>query len=404
VLAIGAGICALALVAGGVALSGGGDVADSPVRLSALRAVSVVGADGTIRDVGDGDTLRRGDRVRTGRDGSAVLTVERRRVVLAGDTEVVVPDGASLDVRRGSVLLDRRVGPGLSVVAGDVHLERDDAPGALRIDRGFVVQVSVYTGRARVSTSTGRRLRLDALHGVGVAGRTLPSAGRPLALSTPVHPWERDLLADVVSADAAINRLASGRIDATLGTAARARAYVSSFADVLDDVSSTAPASEAVLPVAIGRAGRGGAERTRVAAVRDLRAEGGSWGVVASITKARSGDVASRLETLLVGAEVSADGGGSATPDGGSTTGPVGPAAPSSGPSGPGEGGGSGGTPTRGPAPSRSPSGPSPSASPSASSDPIDELVEDVEELVPTPSLPVPQLSGIGLPIDLQLG
>lgn len=384
---------ALALIAAGVALSAGGDVADLPVRLSSLRAVTVVSADGSVRSVDDGDTLRRGDTVRTGPDGSAVMTVERRRVVLAEESEVVVPDGASLDVRRGSVLLDRRRGPGLTVVAGDVRLDRID-PGAVRVDRSYVVQVSVYAGRTRVRTSTGRQLTLTSLRTVGVAGRTLPTAGRPLSLSTPPHPWERDVLPGVVAADAALTRLAAGRIDATLKTAARARSYVAAFADVLSDVTADAPASEAVLPVAIGRAARDDrAERARVASARDLRADGGSWGVVAAIADARSGDVASRLEALLAGAEVGADGG----------TGPTsGPGPDGGGGAGPGDGTGqpspaaSGGRPSRSPAP---PSGsPSPTPSPSASPNAVEELVEDVEELVPTPSLPpLPELPVVDL-------
>src|SRR5690349_254785 len=82
-------------------------VKDSPVSLAGVRDAYVVSGTAE-RPASDGTKLAKGDRVRTGPSGAATLLVRDRRVVLGGATEVTVPDGATVDLARGALLVDRR--------------------------------------------------------------------------------------------------------------------------------------------------------------------------------------------------------------------------------------------------------------------------------------------------------
>lgn len=385
----------MTLLVAGAAGCSRGDARSAQHVLDSATDVTVVEPDGRSRPGVAGERLARGSSVLTGTAGSAALEVRGRRVLLAGDTVVTVPDGATVDVRRGRVLVDRRNGPDLSVGAGDLTVGRFRA-AAVRVERGLDVRVAVLTGQARLTSATERTLDVEGLHQVPVAGSVLPDAAAPLALFH--DDWERQVIPRVLMADEWLNRVARD-MDAGVGTAARAATVVPAVAPAASAAPEGSPASEVLLPLAIARAAPGGAEADRERAARSLRQSGGSWGVVSTLLGARGLAVVEAAAALLTTAgpggeppivatgPIVGDGGGlTRGPDGtsgGSGRGGSGGSGGSGGDSGNGNGnggggGGGGGTPAPNPDPGPDPD-PGPTPSPG-------------EPTLPPPSSPLPTL------------
>lgn len=371
------------LMGGWRVLSARGDLRDAEVTLRDAFDVTVtVGAS---RRAGlSGESLPRGAIVSTGPRGTATLDVRDRLVRLASDTSVGVPDGAGVDLRRGSILVDRRNGPEVTVRAGLLTIDDIDR-GGLRVDRGFSTRVSVYSGAARAVTSD-RRLDVPRLHVVTMAGRALPDEAAPLRLAG--DEWERAVIPEVVAADVTLSRLARG-LDTSRPSPGSIEVLPAAYREALADLPPTAGRSEALLPVAIGEAA-GGDER--IGRARQLRADGASWGVVAALVDARSADVAAELATLIRRAVTPTSGPGSVAagdPGSGTVDGPDG--APTAGPRAT-----SRPAATRRPSPG-STSQPSSSASPSAS--PSEGVVDTIRRLLPsetpTPTPPAPSFGGL---------
>lgn len=363
----------LSLVTGGWRVwSAEGDLVDAAVVLRVAQGTTIAAPGRAPRPGVVGESLAKGSTVSTDATGRAELDVRGRRLRLAPDTTVGVPDGATADLLRGAVLVDRREGPGITVLAGAVTVDEVD-PGAVRIERGFSLRLAVLSGGARART-TGRRLDVPALHQLAVAGQALPDRALPLRLIG--DDWEREVIPGVTSADVALTRLARGLdADARLATSSSFAVLPAAYRAAAAGLPSDAGRSEAVLPVAIGEAASGADAVERAV---QARRDGGSWGVVAGIVGARSADVTRVIADLLAapsavdGAEVVAGGApGSGTPSGAPSTGG---AAPSSRPTARPTSGGS--SPTASPSPT-----PSPSST-------VDEVVETVRRLLPTP-LPI---------------
>jgi len=356
----------LAAVLAATALTGCSltSVKDEKVALQGVRDAVVLSA-GTERPARDGDTLAKGDEVRTKAGGTVTLVVRDRRVVLGGATSVRVPDGATLDLTRGAVLVDRREGPGLTLRAGDTTVDNVGA-GALRVERSFSVLVAALSAQARVRTATGPRLTLAPLYQVVVAGRALPADAPPLQLKRDA--WERDVVPDVVTDDERLNDLAEG-LDGP-GAPAVPAAFTP---------GKGARTSDLVLAEAIGRAaGDAGA----AAEARRLRGSGGSWGVVARLLDTSANAVGTALSQVLNGVPAT---------DGSPTTGPGGTPGTVAGPSAqPGVTP----SPTPGrPGPTRPPTSGPPTSRPPTSGSPTSpsetpNAVEQLFSALPTPLLP----------------
>ena len=338
-----------------------GSVRDEEVSLAGVRDAVVVSG-GAERTASDGTSLKKGDRVRTGPSGSATLVVRDRRVLLAPATEVVVPDGATVDLARGAVLVDRRRGPGVTVTAGDTTVD-EIGTGALRIERRLTVLVAGVSAASRVRTVTGQRLELGRLHQVAVSGRALPREAVPLQLRHDA--WERAVTPALLADDDRLNALAAG-LD---GPAAIVPASLVPPRGVR--------ASDALLPQAIGRAAGKDAE-----AARSLRARGGSWGVVAALLGTSAIDVAPALEAVLRG-EAPAPGPSASPTRGGIVAGP----SPRPGDPRPQPTGSPRPTPTRS---SGTPGPPSTSPTPSPTTSPTESLEDVIGDIIPTPSIGLP--------------
>lgn len=231
---------------------------------------------------------------------------------------------------------------------------------------------------------------------VQVAPGGLPGATSPFVL-TPGDAYERVLAAELVSADEDLTALAS-RLD-TDGTAGRV--VMTALRDGVPAgpaLPAGAPGSEGTLGYLIASAAPGGDVARQYGEVRDLRARGGSWGVVAAIVEAEVGRVGAALGALLDPGTVPVLAGGPIDltqvlqPSGGGAPqrpgAPAGPGQPGAQPQ-PSPGGGGGG-----PAPSPVPSPTAGPADPVTGpvTDLVEEVVDTVLDLVSPSPFPVVQV------------
>jgi hypothetical protein len=356
-------LAAAVLLAGMTAC--GSSVANRTVTLADVRSASVVSG-GSSHPAANGEKLRKGDRVRTASGGSAALVVGGRRVVLGSATDALVPDGASVRLDKGSLLVDHRRGPGVTVLAGETTVDAI-GDGAVRVDKSYAVLVAAISAPARVRTATGASLGLKKLYQAVASGRALPGAGAALQLRH--DSWEKAVVPALLADDTRLNDLATG-LDGPGAPVVPA----------LYQPSAGMRTSDRLLAAAIGRAaGRDDHARRRAAEnAAALRAEGGSWGVVAAIVRTSALEVGTALAAVLHGVPTTGPAPSQSSAPGGPVAGPspqpsVGvsktPAPPT-------------GRPTTSP-----PSNPPPTPPPSSES-----VIDKIGKLIPTPS---PLLDGL---------
>jgi hypothetical protein len=349
----------------------GPDAAHAATVLRAARAVTVQLAGGAERAGTDGMTIPHGATVRTAPGGSAALVAAGRTVLLGSATGVTVVDGAHEQLRQGLVMVDARRAPALALDAGAATVQTPRG-GLARVERGAVLRAASFA-RTLTVRATGRKAErpVRALHQVQVPDGGLP--GNETALALTRDSWERRYALDLVTADIDISGLAESLDRNPASGSAVLAALPASYA-IPTAAAVAEPRSQAALAFVVAKAVDGSAKT--FAAVRELRAEGGSWGVVAALVGADVTKVSAAIDALL-----NAVGGSAAL------------AAPVGGPVAPGSllGGGPttagpSGTPRTRPAtttrPTRRPS-------PSPSSDPVQQVVDTVSHLLPTP-VPTP--------------
>lgn len=349
--------------------------------------VSVTLADGSRSLLQVGDEVPRGATVTAGRSG-AVLRTRDRDTWLSAGAAVRVVDGARQELRGGFVMVDARQGPALDVDTSAAAV-RTPAGAVSRVESGALLRVATYTGDPVTVRAAGRRAeeQVRRAYQVQVPDGGLPGAPTPLVL-TPGDRYERALAADLVMADEALTVLGS-RLDA----GRPAQVVAAALTDDLAEPPALTPAgSERALAYLLARAldGDVAADYAEVAA---LRADGGSWGVVAAIVGAEVDRVAALLDELLAPAEAVLAGDevdldqlvGAIT---GAPTSPQEPSAPSS-PSSE-EPPGSGQTPQPGPGPSDDPEGPDDPEEPPSLIEPVDAVVDTVLGLLPDAPLSEP--------------
>ena len=364
--------------------------------------------DGTTRPAVEGERVPLGATVRAGRTGAELHTRERE-VHLGAATGVTVLDGVRQVLRSGFVLVDASDAPGvqLRTDAGTVASADDSL---VRVDSGPLVRVGVLRGDGAAVRATDRRAttQVRTYFQVQVPRGGLPGPQTPFVLS-PDDEYEQRLASDLVAADMALNALAS-RLDAEgrvgqvvlsslreqVGPAAR-RAGASGSEQALGYLIALGAPDDATIDARYER-------------VRSLRADGGSWGVVAAIVDAEVGRVAAALNALLDPGTVPVVAGGTLDvaaalglgPSG--TSGAPGPGGDGSGSDGPGsgtdgdgdggdrdgggnDGGGGGGT------------GPSPTPSPTPGpTEPVEEVVDTVVDTVMDLVSPSPSSAPLSVP------
>lgn len=386
-----------------------------------------------------GDTVPDGAALRAGPAG-AVLATRDRAVHLAADARVRVVDGGEQQLQTGSLVVDSRRGPGVTVTteAATVTAPPD---GLVRVDAGPMVRVALLAGPAAQVRAIGRRTptMLPRLYQVQTARGSSVGYASPLMLRSDA--LERRLAADLVAADAMLTDLASqlslpgpalspapaaamaspAPVDpspaASAGptTSSAAAAALPLGAVVLTALRADAPAVNAPAPgKASGEAAldyliatareRGGDIAGRVARVDELRDAGGSWAVVAGILGVPVDSVGARLQELLAPTAVArlATGGTDPIDLGKLLASPAAApsAAPSDTPPSTAPRPGVAPTPSTAPGPiaARSPS-PRPAAgSPSPTAGPPTDIVDQVVEAVLGVVRPSPRPSATGSP------
>jgi len=357
----------------------GTDTAKAATVVRDARAATLQLADGSTRSVTDGTKVPRGAVVSTAPGGSASLVTAGRVVLLGSDTAVAVLDGRREQLRKGLVMVDGRRSGDLQLDAGAATVTT--VRGALtRVERDALLRVASFRRTASVRAA-GRRARVtvDALHQVQVPYGGLP--GRVTALGLTRDTWERRYALDLVTRDIDLGNLAAG-LDTNADSTAAVGAVLPASYRTAAPLQSGEPASEQTLGFLVAKAVHGDAQRT-YDRVRQLREEGGSWGVVATLVGADVAAVSAALDTILAPQQpVLAAEPGSGQVDVGSL---IGGGLPT-GSGGPGAGGSSSPAPKPGssPVPSRTPS-PRPSSSP----DPVDQVVTAVQSLLPTPPVAI---------------
>ncbi len=374
-LAGGAGLLALALLAS-VALSAcGTDVAKAATFLTDPRATTVALADGSVSTPTERTRVPSGATVTTAPGGSASLTSVGRVVLLGSDSSVTVLDGSREELRRGLVMVDARRTGSLTLSAGaaDVSTPRGSL---VRVERGVLLRVASFRGDADVR-STGRKAAatVTALHQVQVPYGGLP--GRVTALALTRDSWERRYAQGLVSADVDLNALADS-LDRDV--ASRVAVGVPASFTSVGPASAPLPAGDAALAYLVAQAAPGG-DRTTYATVRQLRDEGGSWGVVAALVGAGVPSVSKALDQAVAPVEgvLALDGVTGVGPDGSPVGGPGGPG-PNPSPGGPGVPATPSPTPTRTAPPPSSPPGPA-----GPVTDALQSVVNAVVSALPAP-------------------
>lgn len=366
-----------------------GDPSTADTFLVHAVNAAVVLPDGRTVDAAPGLAVPAGAQVRTGSCGTAAqprtcgaaqLRTDDRDVYLGAASTLLVTDGVRQSLDKGLAMVDSRRGPRLALTtrAGTVAVDGDSL---VRVELGtLLMRVGAFQGRAHLS-AVGRQARTDVptLHQVRAPYVGLP--GPATALSLTGDAWEEKLAADLVAADRDLVRLAAGlaggqgRTVLTLAPAAL-RTVVAATGPVFP-----AAVGENALAVAVAQAGSSdGSAVDRLDRVRDARAEGGSWGVVAALVEARVSSVSGVLDGWLTVPGESVPVGAVTEPD---------------------LAGFFGGTPrpTPGPSSSRGPGSPGPSATPSrtpsastapttASPTPGTDLVTTITGLLSPPPTP----------------
>lgn len=262
---------------------------DATTSLRGATGVTVVSASGVAHPGVDGERLTVGETVRTTTSDSALVT-GGRITTLGPSTAVGIADRSHYLLDAGTVVIDHRHGRDARVDAGPVTVD-DIGATAVRIERGFAVRVAVFDGGSAAVTASERSTTVPALHEIDVPGASLPAAPSPLALRDDAL----DTVASpaLVAADVALDRRAAA-LDRAGGATVPA-----ALIRTLPAAPVATALSERVLPVAIARADGSAALASAYARAEELRAGGGSWGVVAALLGARVAAVQQQLDALL---------------------------------------------------------------------------------------------------------
>lgn len=374
-----AALAGSALLATAVLAGCGSSAARASTVLQAARAATVELADGSRRDAVVGMTVPAGATVHTASGGSASLVAAGRTVLLGQGTAVTVVDGEHERLRSGLVMIDARRAPGLTLDAGAASVQTPSG-GLARVERGALLRAASFRRTLTVRAS-GRKAQavVPQLYQVQVPDGGLPGAVSALALTRDA--WERRYALDLVTADLDLDALAQGLDRNPASSTAVLSVVPASFGSSVLPAPGE-PRSETALAFVLAGPGRSGAA-DRYREVRRLRAEGGSWGVVAAIVGADVAAAAAALDAVLnrltgpaalaAGVLPLAVGPGPLLGGGGSP--PQGPP-PAPNPTPPPGGGG----PPSGPSP-----GPAPQPSSSPSADPVQDVITTVTGLLPSP-------------------
>lgn len=373
---LGSVLIVLALAAAGCSL--GRD--SRPMELEVLEGSARIFRGSESESVKAASTVRAGDRIVLSRGGLAELRLAAgRSFELTGrnGVELRISSTSALNLERGSVLAKLSSQATIAAAA----LSASSSKAAFRIDHALSIRVATYLGKVRL-TAPGRSLDLPRLRQVVVAAGELPGRERPIRINK-VDRWDRRYLQAAIDLDSRLANFAQG-LEAQLGRSS-GPALFSAVMPTAGDLSFLNPyssqrRSDIVIGLVIASeaaANNGGSVGDVFAPVIGLWSDGASWGLIAfEYGVGEQKLFGGLLEAVRRAGLRLSQGGGF-----GGTSGPLGPlgVGPSPGTSAPSPGAG-------GPSPRPSPS-PSPSPIlPPTGVDPVDDIIEEVTDLLPSPS------------------
>jgi hypothetical protein len=270
------------------------DPASAQTRVVVARLAQVYLPDGSNHPAVEGEVLPRGAELHTGRDGGAQLSTAGRRVFLDGLSTLRVEDGVSETLSRGNAMIDSRNGArlDLSTPAGVVATPE----GAVtRVEEGLLTRIGVYDGTVSLRpVGRASSTPIEALHQVKLQPQSLPQRTTPLQLRD--DSWDKQVAADLVSADEDLNNLADGL------ALQEGASYLQTVPVAFRPGGIPAPGAargEEALTVAVAQAAKLPPDVDALAQVRADRADLGSWGVVAALAQAAVTDVNAVLSAAL---------------------------------------------------------------------------------------------------------
>lgn len=365
-----------------LALRGDGAKADGGITNPVHASVEQLG--GSVSAARSGEALTIGSRLVTASTPGATATVVigARKLLLGTNTSIVRDSDRGFVLERGS-LIGNGTGGAPFVIRSDQTLVQPAEDAVWRVDRGFTTRIVSYNGNVEASNDLGASMIINALHQASASGAALPPSTGPLSL-TAGDSRERNVAPLLVALDAYLSRIASG-----LDTDA---AHAAAFNEIakqslgLSDALAAESISERVLPALIAQASTAHATAA-YAAAKELRADGGSWGVVALLSGVTTIDPLQQAVSVLLDlVKIDSTPSPGSSPSTGTSTNEPSTGSPSAAPTA---------APTPGSTPSSDPSTgttatptPAPSASatvdPMPSEDPnaVDELLTSVIKLL----------------------
>lgn len=266
-------------------------------RTSEDGAVEVRRGTETI-EVEGGFDIEPGDVVATSGGGTAQLRLGGdRRIELAPGSSLEVLDDDSVESISGSLLVS--TGPPTDVSFSGARAAASD--GDFRVDtRMTTTRVGSYGAKVIVSAPGEPRATLTSLFQASVAAGDV-SRAMPYQFADD-DEWDRKRLADVISLDEDLRRLAAG-FENQLG---RSRPDLDLYRDVTGrrDIRFMKPylrrpPSDLVIGYVVANSS-GDPLKEAFASVLSLRAADGAWGVIAAIEEVDSGPLVAQVEGLFL--------------------------------------------------------------------------------------------------------
>lgn len=290
-----------ALIAAGsayVVFSGSNAIGEMQLRAEAGKVIVL--RDGEAIQVEKDTSIQPGDFVTTDSEGAAILRLEgERRVQIAGGSRIAVTSVSSIESDAGDVLAE--AGDSMKVIFGGVTASASDAD--FRVDLGFgSARAASYSGSVQLSSPGEARLTINRLHEATIAGADLPTSARPLRYDGS-DAWDLALIKDVIDLDEDLETYGESlESQLTRGSARPSLGYFNGLAG--RPVPFVAPYlnrgwTDLLIGFAVADNTAGSLERSFKKAF-DLRNQGGRWGVVASIMRAKPKPLLASVQSLFV--------------------------------------------------------------------------------------------------------
>lgn len=343
--------------------------ASAATLLQTAAGAELVLADGTRRAAVPGEEVPRGASVTLPGPGRAVLVAGDRETYLAQGSTVRVLDGIRQELTGGTAFVDAEdadAGLELTTAAGRVTVRRE---ALVRVDGAGLPRVAVLRGAGAQVRASGRRTatEVDAYQQVQVPVGGLPGRVAPVRL-VPDDAYEQQLARALVDLDRYLGTTGDTLVRSPQQGSVLRAALEEQAPGVLAD-------REGGIAYLIAAAVSPDDVAAALPEVRSLRAQGGSWGAVASLLGASVDEVGSRLDALLAPTALALPAPGGGPLDVAEVLGTSDPGVPAPGPSSSG--------PAPQPQPGDEPDGPAPSPTPvPVPTTPADDAVATVTETV----------------------